>query len=159
MILSGEKTEEYREKKPYWEKRFKKYFGWGYGPISENEEEWGWRFHPGMKKTIIFRNGYGKNVPQFRAECTISEKTGRPEWGAEAGIVYYVLHIHRIFALENCEKQELSQESCPYLEHNAETDEYVCHSCGFSEDEECPVADPSGCPAKTNIHGNPLQTG
>ena len=27
MILSGEKTEEYREIKPYWEKRFTNYFG------------------------------------------------------------------------------------------------------------------------------------
>lgn len=26
MILSGEKKEEYREMKPYWEKRFKKHF-------------------------------------------------------------------------------------------------------------------------------------
>lgn len=156
MILSGEKTEEYRERKPYWEGRFKRYFGWGYGPISKDKKEWGWRFHPNLKKTIIFRNGYGRNVPQFRAECSISEKTGNPEWGAEEGVVYYTLHIHRVFALENCEMPEKSQESCPYLEHDERTDEYICHNCGFSEDTECPVPDPSGCPAETNIHGNTL---
>ena len=27
MILTGEKKEEYRTRKPYWEKRFLKYFG------------------------------------------------------------------------------------------------------------------------------------
>lgn len=47
-------------------------------------------------------------------------------------------------------------EECPYLEHDERTDEYICHNCGFSEDTECPVPDPSGCPAETNIHGNTL---
>lgn len=28
MILSGEKKEEYREMKPYWETRLRNYFGW-----------------------------------------------------------------------------------------------------------------------------------
>lgn len=102
MILSGEKKEEYRERKHYWEGRFKRYFGYGYGPLSEDDADWGWRFTPGVKKDVIFRNGYGKNAPRFTAECTIEEKTGKPEWGAEEGVIYYVLTIHRIYNLINC---------------------------------------------------------
>lgn len=102
MILSGEKKEEYRERKHYWEGRFKRYFGWGYGQLSEDKTDWGWRFSPGVKKGVIFRNGYGKNAPRFTAECTIEEKTGKPEWGAEEGVIYYVLTIHRIYNLINC---------------------------------------------------------
>lgn len=101
MILAGIKTEEYREIKPYWEKRFKKYFGWCYGPLSDDNKDWGWSFQSGMK-SIVFRNGYGKNAPQFSAECTIEEKTGKTEWGAEDGKTYYVLKIHRIYNLVNC---------------------------------------------------------
>lgn len=100
MILSGEKKEEYRERKPYWEKRFKRYFGWGYGATSANT--YGWQFPP-RKKEVIFRNGYGKNAPEFTAEVTISEKTGNPDWGAVPGETYYVLQIHRVYNKKNCE--------------------------------------------------------
>ena len=106
MILSGEKPEEYRERKPYWEKRFKKYFGWGYGSLPGGEDEWGWRFHPGLKKSIIFRNGYGEHTPQFTAECSISERTGNPKWGAEEGVTYYVLTIHQIYDVRNIQPEE-----------------------------------------------------
>lgn len=67
-----------------------------------NDADWGWRFSPGVKKDVIFRNGYGKNAPRFTAECMIEEKTGKPEWGAEEGVIYYVLTIHRIYNLINC---------------------------------------------------------
>lgn len=99
MILSGIKTEEYREIKPYWEKRFANYFGRHYDC----------RYNPApivwasQKKDIIFKNGYQKNAPQFTAECTISEGTGHEEWGANKGEKYYILTIHRIYGLENCE--------------------------------------------------------
>ena len=99
MILSGEKKEEYRERKPYWETRFKKYFGWAYGPTSANT--WGWQFTP-RKKEVIFRNGYGKNAPEFTAEVTICEKTGNPDWGAVPGEVYYALKICEITKKKNC---------------------------------------------------------
>ena len=80
MILSGEKGEEYRTRKPYWEKRFLKYFG-------QTMDE---------RKRIIFRNGYGNDKPQFTALCSLSEGYGREEWGAEKGIKYYVLKIHEV---------------------------------------------------------------
>lgn len=98
MILSGEKKEEYREIKPYWEKRFKNYFGWAYGPTSANT--WGWQFPP-HKKEVIFRNGYGKDAPEFTAEVTITEKEGNSEWGAVSGQMYYVLQIHDVYNKKN----------------------------------------------------------
>lgn len=99
MILSGEKTEEYREIKPYWEKRFHNYFGQHYDFSTEQPTVvWDTQY-----KTIVFRNGYGKDKPEFSAECTIHEGFGKEKWGAENGIQYYVLTIHRIFRKKNME--------------------------------------------------------
>lgn len=96
-ILSGEKTEEYREMKPYWEKRFENYFGkvvdFSGGPGSRV-----WDTH---KKVIVFRNGYRSDSPVFSAECTISEGYGKEEWGAQKGEKYFILTIHRIFGADN----------------------------------------------------------
>lgn len=92
MILKGEKKEEYREIKPYWTKRFENYFGKYYSfDITPPTPVWNTQ-----KKTIIFRNGYGSDVPSFEAECTISEGIGKAEWGAEEGKTYYILKIERI---------------------------------------------------------------
>lgn len=94
MILSGEKTEEYREVKPYWTTRFEKLFEFapydGYPTGSDIHE-------------VIFRNGYGSNAPYVQAECSLYIGTGKTEWGAEIDAVYYVLKIHRII---NCNRKE-----------------------------------------------------
>ena len=79
LIFSGEKKEEYREIKPYWEKRLigKKY------------------------DRIIFRNGYGDNVPWFAIELKgITQGTGKSEWGAEEGKLYFVLSLGEIVFLQ-----------------------------------------------------------
>lgn len=100
MILSGEKKEEYREIKPYYEVRFQNLFGL---IILENEkyeilqgaavpEEI--RKEPVQK--IILRNGYGKNAPEIEIECSIRIGTGKREWGAEEGKQYFVLSINRV---------------------------------------------------------------
>lgn len=61
MIASGEKTEEYRELKPYWHKRLQ-----------------GKEFD-----AIQFRNGYSKNAPKMLVKLkAIIQGHGRPEWGA-----------------------------------------------------------------------------
>jgi len=82
MILSGEKKEEYRELKQYYRSRFR------------NEgflDQYGL---PTIKQgKVLFRNGYAENSPSFEALCSLDVKTGRPEWGAEHGIEYYVLRI------------------------------------------------------------------
>lgn len=91
MILSGEKAEEYREIKPYWTKRFENYFG---QMLDLDTKKWVWKSDI---KNIVFRNGYGKDVPEFTAECSIREDYGFVPWGAEKGQKYYVLTIHRVF--------------------------------------------------------------
>jgi len=96
MILSRKKTEEYRDIKPYWEKRFENYFGKHVDielskANGQRTEVWN-----KVKKTIIFRNGYDKDVPSFVAEYTIREEVGKPEWGAEKDVRYYVLTIEQI---------------------------------------------------------------
>ena len=79
MIKSGEKKEEYREIKPYYNSRFKKncikeiY----YNPIRE----------------IIFRNGYSKNSPSIKCKVEITEGYSKEKWGAEPNKMYYVLRI------------------------------------------------------------------
>lgn len=93
MILSGEKKEEYREIKPYYISRFKKIFDmYPYSAIPS-----GWD-----KREIRFRNGYGSGRPEFTALCTLDIKTGREEWGAEAGKGYYTLEIHEITERRGC---------------------------------------------------------
>lgn len=98
MILSGEKKEEYREIKPYWEKRFNRRFGqfWNFEgdkPIVV------WSQQP---RIITFKNGYQKNARQFDAESTIREDFGKEEWGAEKDTKYYVLTILYIAQKESC---------------------------------------------------------
>lgn len=97
MILSGVKTEEYREIKPYWEKRFTNYFG-KYYDFSKDTPTTVWNT---QRKNIVFRNGYGSDKPEFTAECTISEGCGKEEWGAEKDCKYYILKIHRTYGEKN----------------------------------------------------------
>lgn len=92
MILAGEKTEEYREIKSYYDSRFESVFGC----------QWLFRGIDGVgdttppEKEIIFRNGYSRSSRQAKATCTLTKGTGNPEWGAEPGTIYYVLHIKQI---------------------------------------------------------------
>lgn len=99
MVLSGDKLEEYREIKPYWNVRIAKWLD--IKPTKENIERikrmlrhgtLSWR--PEMKAKFI--NGYGSSRPSFVADCDISIGTGREEWGAEPGKEYYVIHIKRV---------------------------------------------------------------
>ena len=82
MIVSGEKTEEYREIKPYYDIRFRNY--------------WGYPAYWGEKHEVWFRNGYSYDSPIIMAMCTLSKRRGKPEWGAEPNKTYYVLTIHHI---------------------------------------------------------------
>lgn len=86
MILSGEKTEEYREVKPYYDSRFRRLFD-----MDESDNPTGLDEH-----AILFRNGYSRNSPSFEAVCTLSKGKGRPEWGAEPNKQYWILHVRRI---------------------------------------------------------------
>ena len=74
MIASGEKKEEYREIKPYWDKRLQ---GREYG-------------------AVMFKNGYG-NVPSVLVELvSIDKGYGLHEWGAPAFEKVYILRLGEI---------------------------------------------------------------
>ena len=83
MILSGEKTEEYREIKPYYTSRFEKLFGVDAFAFCREEK-------------IRFRNGYSKQSPSFIASVKLSVGKGRAEWGAIPDETYYILHVQSI---------------------------------------------------------------
>lgn len=90
MIKSGEKKEEYREIKPYYDSRFAKYTGYSinaayYVPINE---------------PIIFRNGYSKNSPSIKCRCEIAYDYGKEKWGAKPNEIYYVLKILSVEEIE-----------------------------------------------------------
>lgn len=97
MIISGEKTEEYREIKPYYSTRFRNI--------------WGYPAYWGEPHKIGFRNGYSGDCPLIIAKCTLATTTGKPEWGAEPNKNYYVLRIKKIIIatddgkaiINNCE--------------------------------------------------------
>lgn len=82
MILSGEKKEEYRDIKPYYDTRLIR------APMPELQKN--------RVQLVAFRNGYGKDVPTIWTECSLSAGYGREEWGAEPGKKYYILTIENI---------------------------------------------------------------
>lgn len=85
MILSGEKKEEYRDIKPYYTTRLT-----NEGFLDKDGK-------PTLeRKWVVFRNGYCKTNPTFSALCSVEVSTGREKWGAEQGVLYYVLTIHSI---------------------------------------------------------------
>ena len=85
MILAGEKTEEYREIKPYWTKRFQTI-----GLLDDSGKP------TNNKALVTFRNGYGKDVPEFESWVRLYICDGILEWGAEPKTMYYVLVIGSI---------------------------------------------------------------
>ena len=94
MILSGEKKEEYRDIKPYYDSRLMNLFGaiWVDGVLLQGEavpEE----VRRKSEQMIEFRNGYSNNSPSFVARCMLSTGQGNPDWGAEPNKRYYVLKI------------------------------------------------------------------
>ena len=72
MIVSGEKKEEYREIKPYYDSRFMNAFGFllaggqmVYGEAAPEEIRKPWPV------PVVFRNGYSKDSPEIVCECTL----------------------------------------------------------------------------------------
>lgn len=85
MIASGEKKDEYREIKPYWTMRFKNVFPFdGDNPI------------PGHIVDIKLKAGYDIDLPSLVVSASLSIGTGREDWGAVEGELYYKLHIESI---------------------------------------------------------------
>jgi len=77
MIASGVKREEYREMKPYWNKR-----------LMCNKKQY---------DKILFRNGYSRNAPRLLIEFTeLQSGLGIIEWGAPEGKAVYILKLGAI---------------------------------------------------------------
>lgn len=97
MIRSGEKKEEYREIKPYYDTRFMNAFGFilvgGQMVYGENVPE---EIRQPWPVPIIFRNGYRADSPRIKCMCNIRFGTGKEEWGAVPGEVYYILEIKEV---------------------------------------------------------------
>lgn len=104
MILSGEKKEEYREIKEYYETRFQNLFGavtiYPSSIFSDRREYvllQGDAVPEEIRKDsiqeIIFRNGYSKDSKAIKARCKLRTGKGRLEWGAEPDKQYYILEI------------------------------------------------------------------
>lgn len=91
MILSGEKKEEYREIKPYYDSRFKSYIP-DIANVKLMNMEYGTAFIL-VTDEIIFRNGYSKASSTIKCKVSITKDYGKIEWGAEPGKLYYVLKI------------------------------------------------------------------
>lgn len=85
-IISGEKKEEYREIKPYYDSRFQKYFYNNKIRINKNL----------VDKEVVFRNGYNKTSPQVKCLVHLTKGEGNVEWGAIPGKEYYILKILKI---------------------------------------------------------------
>lgn len=112
MILSGQKTEEYREIKMFWLTRlvdFKYETEWQVldeilcdmkNPIRHKStielmEYFNIKFRE--FDSITFSNGYSKNRPQFEIELKyIYMSVGLPDWGAKDGEIYFVLKLGNI---------------------------------------------------------------
>ena len=85
MISSGEKKEEYREIKPYWEKRLED------TPLAP--------FVANFKKfdTVTFKNGYQKNASTMVVECLgVDLDYSRPEWCDGVKDMFYVIKLGEI---------------------------------------------------------------
>lgn len=94
MIINGEKKEEYREIKSYYDSRFKRYLPKEI-EIGEYEVQ---------AFEIIFRNGYEYNSPSVKCRCMVDIGTGKTEWGAEPKKEYYILSILKIEEVRNARK-------------------------------------------------------
>ena len=98
MIKLGEKKEEYREIKPYYDSRFKYYIP-DLGNIRIINTDIGFWITP-VDDEIFFRNGYSKNSPTIKCKVKIEKGYGKPEWGAEPNKLYYVLKILSVEEIE-----------------------------------------------------------
>ena len=105
MILSGKKKEEYREIKPYWNRRLINVFGRGlYIPetntfVADTSEDK--YLGKGKPQYVLFRNGYGIDKPTIKCLVDLERGYGKEEWGAEPNKEYYILKILSVEKLKD----------------------------------------------------------
>lgn len=99
MILSGEKKEEYREIKEYYDGRLASKSIINAGTASESVL---WRPHHNRFDAVQFRNGYAKNAPTMLVECKgIRIGTPRPEWSGNMQGDHFIIELGNIIKTEN----------------------------------------------------------
>ncbi|MEA4831903.1 MAG: ASCH domain-containing protein [Oscillospiraceae bacterium] len=85
-IKSGEKREEYRSNNPHYDSLFRK--------------------HEEKQIAVMFRNGYNSNAPSVICDVIPHrQRTGRPEWGAEPGVLYWSLEILNVNIIEKAKEK------------------------------------------------------
>ena len=91
MTKSGEKMEEYRDITLYWVSRLcNSHPSCIGGEFMDEHYVKAYTFKSFTKAEL--RNGYGKKVPRhYKIIESITIGTGRPEWGAEPGKLYFVI--------------------------------------------------------------------
>ena len=99
MIANGEKKEEYREIKPYYEHRF-------VNELIRKSDNYKYRFEAEedifrQEYQVLFRNGYKKDSPTIICNCILGLGEGKEEWGAEPKKRYYILKILEIIEIKN----------------------------------------------------------
>lgn len=96
MIMTGEKTEEYRDVKPYYTMRFRQFVTLN-PDVPDHVVEDLFRNaarHGGVKyRNVVIRNGYSWHSAAMCISGRIMIRQGRPEWGAAEGREYYVLTV------------------------------------------------------------------
>lgn len=114
MILSGEKTEEYREikpsfcsrfllirgnhKKPSWWKIYLKLYGIHHIKMGLRIGTTTWKHYD----TNTFVNGMTPPIPEFEIEHKrIEINIGRPEWGATKDKEYFVIKLGAVLSKNN----------------------------------------------------------
>jgi hypothetical protein len=93
LIASGEKKEEYREIKPYWNRRFFDFVSYHSGEAGSIYRKY---------DVVRFKNGYAKDAPTMDVEYDGMTITGGiVEWGAEPHETYYVLRLGKVLSISN----------------------------------------------------------
>ena len=96
MIKSGEKKEEYREIKSYYDKCLgNAIIGFPFTKVIIENFESIKSYDESQFKIIdiIFRNGYKADSPKIKCKCKLNIGQGKEEWGAELNKEYYILEI------------------------------------------------------------------
>jgi len=99
MILQGEKQEEYREIKPYWEQRLCREFDC----TTKRAVIIAGRDSFIKYDTITFKNGYAKDCPIMELELKgIEVGMTKSNWCDDGEVEVFVLKLGRIIFFKNC---------------------------------------------------------
>lgn len=95
MIASGEKKEEYREIKPYWERR-----------LMTSQYPSGWKYAYGgydaKFKNVVFRLGYAKDAPTMLVRTRfLCIGEAKPEWSDNWPGPVFIIELGEIVSITN----------------------------------------------------------